>query len=126
MSKFLAGLCLVVGLAATAAAAEPEDYKGPFPTTALYRMCSATDAVSREKCSLYLQGLVYGVRVQRQMSEKGMGVCLPETDAEQARRKVVGFIDGVTGGRPANNKDAGDWIAFMALAQGNLCGKARR
>lgn len=119
-------VCFVLGLVAPASAGESADYKGPFPTTALYDMCSRSDQPSREKCAMYLQGLIYGIRVQRQMTEKGMAVCLPEIAPDQARPQVTVFIDQVTGGRPANNRDAGDWIAFMALAQGNLCGTAKR
>lgn len=125
MFRDIAIVCLSLGFIAPASAGETADYKGPFPTAALYDMCSKGDQASREKCAMYLQGLIYGIRVQRQMTEKGMAVCLPEIAPEQARPQVTGFIDQVTGSRPANNRDAGDWIAFMALAQGNLCGKVK-
>ncbi len=123
MFRTIAILAISFGFAAAARAEEPADYKGPFPTSALYEMCSKSDQVSREKCAAYLQGMIYGVRIQKQMSDKGMAVCLPEVAAEQARKRVTGFIDQVTGGHPSNNKDGGDWIAFMALAEGNLCKK---
>ena len=126
MYRGIAILCLSFGFAMPAVAGEVADYKGPFPTTVLYDMCSKNDQTSREKCALYLQGLIYGVRIQRQMTGQGMAVCLPEITPEQARAQVTAFIDQVTGGRPANNKDAGDWVALMALASGNLCDKPKR
>ncbi|MBR0776019.1 hypothetical protein JQ625_14370 [Bradyrhizobium diazoefficiens] len=126
MFRAIAILCLSFGFVAPAVAGEVADYKGPFPTTVLYDMCSKNDQTSREKCALYLQGLVYGIRIQRQMTEKGMAVCLPEIAPEQARARVIGLIDQATGGRPENNKDGGDWIAMMALASGNLCDKPKR
>jgi len=43
--------------------------------------------------------------------------------SEIARPKILGFIDEVTGGRPSNNKDGGDWMAFMGVAAGNICKK---
>jgi hypothetical protein len=124
-TRTIAAALVLIGLAAPASAKDPADYEGPFPTTALYDMCSKKDQVSREKCALYLQGLVYGLRVQKQMTDKNMAACLPDLTPEQARRKVTAFIDEVTGGRPANNRDAGDWVAFMALAKDNLCDKRR-
>ena len=39
-----------------------EDYKGPFTTQALFTMCSSNNLVLREKCNIYLQGLMYGLR----------------------------------------------------------------
>jgi hypothetical protein len=126
MLRTITVLCLSFGLAMPALAAEVADYKGPFPTTVLYDMCSKNDQASREKCALYLQGLVYGIRIQRQMTEKGMAVCLPEIAPEQARARVMGLIEQATGGRPETNKDGGDWIAAMALMSGNLCDKPKR
>jgi hypothetical protein len=126
MLRAIAMFYLSLGLAMPAVASEVVDYKGPFPTTVLYDMCSRNDQASREKCGLYLQGLVYGLRIQRQMTGQGMAVCLPETTPEQARAQVIAFIDQVTGGQPATNKDPGDWIALLALASGNLCDKPKR
>jgi hypothetical protein len=126
MLRAIVILCLSLGLAVPAVAGEVADYKGPFPTTALYDMCSKNDQASREKCGLYLQGLIYGLRIQREMTGKGMAVCLPEITPEQARAEVIAFIDQVTGRRPADNKDGGDWIALMALASGRLCDKPKR
>jgi hypothetical protein len=116
---FLAGLmkpCL-----AESTANEPEDYTGPFTTQALYTMCSEGNPVSREKCNLYLQGLVYGVQVERRMQEHNMPFCLPDMTAETARLRLLDFINGVTEGNPSNNKDDGNWIAFMAVAAGHQC-----
>jgi hypothetical protein len=72
---------------------------------------------------MYIQGLVYGLRVARSFQVQGMSVCVPEIASDAARLRVLRFIDQTTGGRPANNKDGGDWMAFMALAAGNLCKK---
>jgi hypothetical protein len=55
------------------------------------------------------------------MQQNGMPVCLPETTPEEARLRILNFIDGVTGGNPPNNKDGGDWIAFTGVATGNIC-----
>jgi hypothetical protein len=84
-------------------------------------MCSQSDTASREKCNYYLQGLLYGLSVQRAMQQKGTAVCVPEMTPEAARRRILQFIEAATGGNPANNKDGGDWMAFMALAAGNIC-----
>lgn len=86
-------------------------------------MCSKSDPVSREKCYLYLQGLLYGLTIQRSMEGQGMRVCLPEMNMEHARVRILKFIDALTGGKPSNNKDGGDWMAFLGLASGNLCKK---
>ena len=57
---------LLLGFAACVAAAPgvhaegAPDYVGPFTTKALYTMCSENEAGSREKCELYLQGLLNG------------------------------------------------------------------
>jgi hypothetical protein len=112
-------LAIVVGNAG--AAEEPRDYTGPFPTAALYRMCS--DQASRDKCRAYLQGLMYGLTAQKSMSDRGAPVCLPDLTPEAARLRLLQFIDATTGGKPSSNKDAGDWVAFLALASGNLCKK---
>jgi hypothetical protein len=101
--------------------AEPEDYKGPFSTQVLYAMCSRKDAASREKCHLYMQGLLYGLKMQKSMREHGTPVCLPEMTPEEARVLILDFIAATTGGRPSNNRDGGDWMAFMGLAAGHLC-----
>jgi hypothetical protein len=98
-----------------------KDYAGPFTTEFLYAMCSQNDTSSREKCNLYLQGLLYGLTVQKSMQQKGTSVCLPEMSPETARLRILQFIDGATGGNPSNNKDGGDWMAFMGVAAGNLC-----
>ena len=116
-----AGICLTIIAGSTGAAEEPTDYVGPFPTTALYRMCA--DPASRDKCRAYLQGLMYGLNAQKSMTDKGAAVCLPDMTPEAARLRVVQFVDVTTGGKPSTNKDSGDWIAFLALASGNLCKK---
>jgi Rap1a immunity proteins len=100
---------------------DANDYAGPFSTEFLYAMCSQNDTASREKCDYYLQGLLYGLNVQRSMQKKGMAICLPDMTSETARRRILQFIEATTGGNPANNKDGGDWMAFMALAAGNTC-----
>ncbi len=105
------------------AAEEFKDYTGPFTTHVLYRLCSDNSPVARDKCNIYLQGLMYGIQTQRAMHEHGVPVCLPEISAEAARRRILGFIDTTTGGKPASNKDGGDWVAFVALAAGHTCKK---
>lgn len=72
---------------------------------------------------MYIQGLMYGLKMQRAMQEKGMPVCLPEMSPETARLRILGFINATTGGRPDSNKDGGDWMAFLGLAGGNICKK---
>jgi hypothetical protein len=116
-----AAICAAVAAGAAAADDQPKDYVGPFPTTALYRMCS--DPGSRDKCRAYLQGLVYGITAQKSMTDRGAPVCLPDLTPEDARARVVQFIDATMGGKPSTNKDSGDWIAFIALASGNMCKK---
>jgi hypothetical protein len=100
---------------------EANDYTGTFTTQFLYAMCSREDAISRDKCDLYIQGLLYGLNIGKSMQEKGMPVCLPAMTPEAARLRILGFIDGTTGGSPSNNKDGGDWMAFMGVAAGNIC-----
>ena len=107
----------------TQAMAEIKDYAGPFTTEVLYTLCTQPDRLTREKCDLYLKGLMYGLSIQRSMQEQGMPVCLPEMNVEEARTRILKFIAGTTGGRPSNNKDGGDWMAFMGLAAGNICKK---
>ena len=120
---------LVLGFAASVLAASgvsaesATDYVGPFTTQALYTMCSENDVVSREKCNLYLQGLLYGLNTARSMQEHGMPVCLPKMTPEEARVRVLQLIDATTGRNPSTNKDGGDWMAFMGVASGNLCKK---
>jgi hypothetical protein len=84
-------------------------------------MCSQDDTVSREKCDYYLQGLLYGLNVQKSMQQKGMAICLPDMTPETARLRILQFIEAATGGKPSSNKDGGDWMAFMGLAAGNVC-----
>ena len=100
---------------------EASDYTGPFTTQFLYTMCSRDDLISREKCNLYIQGLLYGLRTEKSVQEGGKSVCLQEIDPETARVRILEFIDGITGGNPSNNKDGGDWMAFMGVAAGNIC-----
>jgi len=117
----LAGICSA-GLAGAAVADDqPKDYVGPFPTEALYRMCK--EPASRDRCRAYLQGLMYGLDAQKSMSDRGAPVCLPDITPEAARLRVLQFIDVTTHGNPSSNKDSGDWVAFLALASGNLCKK---
>jgi hypothetical protein len=98
-----------------------KDYAGPFTTEFLYAMCMQNDTLSREKCDLYLQGLLYGLNTQKSMQQKGMSVCLPEMTPETARLRILKFIDDTTAGNPSNNKDGGDWMAYMGVAVGNFC-----
>jgi len=107
----------------TSGAHAAEDYRGPLTTQVLYTMCSQNDRVSREKCDLYIQGLIYGLTMQKSLTEHSLGVCLPEMTPEEARLRILKFIDGVTAGKPSNNKDGGNWIALMGLSAGNLCKK---
>jgi hypothetical protein len=55
------------------------------------------------------------------MQQKGTAICLPDMTPEAARQRILQFIEAASGGNPANNKDGGDWMAFMALAAGNIC-----
>ena len=96
------------------------DYTGPFPTKALYALCSRNDRASRDKCNMYLQGLMYGLTVSHKMEGK-LNICLPEMTVEQARLRIIQFIDATTNGKPETNKDSGDWVAFLGLASGNVC-----
>ena len=51
-----------------------KDYAGPFTTQDLYTMCSQNNVGSREKCHLYIQGLIYGLNTQKLMQDKKMPV----------------------------------------------------
>jgi hypothetical protein len=109
-----------VGIVASGPAHAESDYVGPFPTQRLYAMCSDNNPAERDKCNFYIQGMIYGLNIQ--IANKDMKACLPKTiTTEAARLKILQFIDGTTGGKPASNKDGGDWMAFMGLAAGNLC-----
>jgi hypothetical protein len=80
---------------------EGENYKGPFTTQVLYTMCSNEDSALREKCDIYLQGLMYGLKMQiymKKVNDKDMTVCLPEITVEAARLNMLRFIDTMTGG----------------------------
>jgi hypothetical protein len=114
-------ICAAVAAGAAAADDQPKDYVGPFPTQALYKMCS--DQASRDKCRAYLQGLMYGLNAQKSWYDRGAPVCLPDLTPEAARLRLLQFIDVTTGGKPSSNKDSGDWVAFLALASGNMCKK---
>ena len=106
---------------AVRAADSVKDYTGPFTTQVLYQMCSQDNSVARAKCYMYIEGLMFGLNIQKSMQEKRMPVCLPALNPEAARIRILRFIDGTTGGKPENNKDGGDWMAFMGLAAGNIC-----
>jgi hypothetical protein len=109
-----------VGLASAALAeSASKDYVGPFPTEKLYAMCS--DNHQRDKCLMYLQGLMYGLRIQKNLSDQGSAICLPEMSPEEARARILKLIETTTAGKPQDNKDGGDWIAVMGIAAGNLC-----
>jgi hypothetical protein len=124
LRKTIMTISLCLGLASGAQAAnEAQDYVGPFTTQLLYSLCSRNTSTSRNTCYAYIQGLMYGLNTERSMQEKGMPVCLPEMSLETARLNILKFIDGTTGGRPGNNKDGGDWMAFLGLATGNICKK---
>ena len=123
MRKAFLGLSVYLGAASAVHADSPKDYVGPFTTQVLYTMCSENDASSREKCDLYIQGLLFGLNTQRSMQDHGMPVCLPKLSPEAARVRILQFIDGTTAGKPSNNKDGGDWMAFMGVASGNICKK---
>jgi hypothetical protein len=131
MGKFSNTLVLgtaIIGFAPMPAHAV-EDYKGPFSTQALYTMCASKNPALREKCNLYLQGLMYGLRVQIVMKDDGMLVCLPDNmTTELARQNLIDFINSITHGNPSSNGDSGDWVAYMSLESGgsltgghNLC-----
>jgi hypothetical protein len=121
MRKIITAFSLCLGVISSARADDPQDYTGPFTTQVFYTMCSKNDVISREKCDLYLQGLIYGLNTQRSMQANGMPVCLPKITPEAARIRILQFIDGTTRGKPSDNKDGGDWMAFMGLAAGNVC-----
>jgi len=114
-------VALTLWIVLTSAAHAVEDYTGSFTTQALYTMCSTNNPISRSKCNLYLQGLLYGLNIQKFVQDKHMPVCLPAMTPEQARVHILQFIDGMTGGKPSTNGDSGDWIAFMGVAAGHIC-----
>ena len=65
------------------------------------------------------------------MQEKGVPICLPAMRPETARLRILELIHASTGGNPSNNKDGGEWMAFMALppeifASGNKVDATRR
>ena len=98
-----------------------KDYTGPFTTQALYQMCSQDNPEAKAKCYIYIEGLMYGLKIQKSMQDKRMPVCLPTLNPETARVRILKFIDETTGRKPENNKDGGNWMAFMGLAAGNIC-----
>jgi hypothetical protein len=121
--NLLIGFTACVAAASGVHAESAVDYVGPFTTQALYTMCSENDAGSRERCNLYLQGLLNGLETARSMQDHGMPVCLPKMTPEEARIRVLQLIDATTERNPSTNKDGGDWMAFMGIASGNLCKK---
>ena len=98
-----------------------DDYTGPFTAQTLYTMCSQQK--TREKCLAYIQGLEYGIAISKSMAEKSPSLrfCPPRMTPEEARVRILQFIDGATKGKPSNNKDAGDWMAYMGIVAGNIC-----
>ena len=50
-----------------------------------------------------------------------MRIDLRVSFAPDADDEMVSACHAASGGNPANNKDGGDWMAFMALAAGNIC-----
>ena len=129
MRKFALTLMLSAALVMPMlpAFAEVDDYKGPFSTQVLYTMCSSKSPVLRDKCNMYLQGLMYGLRIQATTRSAGddkvdMTVCLPdELTTETARVDLIKFINFLTNGTRSGNRDSGDWIAYMSLGNGNIC-----
>jgi hypothetical protein len=97
------------------------DYTGPFTTQVLYTICSASDQVSKDKCEMYMQGLLNGLYSDKAAEGSGTPLCLPVMTSDQARARILKFIDQSTGGNPGSNKDGGDWMAYMGLANGNTC-----
>jgi len=122
MGKTISALSIWLGLTSIAYA-KGADYNGPFTTQVLYDLCSHTDNISRAKCDMYVQGIVYGLTIERSVEDQGMQICVPNIDSEAARVLILKFIGGATGGNPSANKDGGDWMAFMALAAGHVCKK---
>lgn len=119
MARAFWTICLCVALIKPATAAEGfVDYTGPFTTKVFYTLCSRTDQASREKCDLYIQGLMYGVRITLSMRDK-LKLCPPDISAEAARIQILQFIAGATGGKPETNADGGNWTAFMGLVAGH-------
>ena len=98
-----------------------EDYTGPFTTQKLYTMCS--QETTRDKCLAYIQGLEYGIAISRSVAEKfpKSRACPPRMTPEEARIRILQHIDGVTEGNPSNNKDAGDWMAYVGIVTGYTC-----
>src|ERR1700694_593842 len=112
MHKAIVAFNLCVILSSGAFAAEGfTDYTGPFTTKVFYTMCSRDDRISRDKCDMYIQGLMYGLNVSRSIRGK-LQVCLPNMSTEVARVLILQFIQGTTGGKPETNGDGGDWMAF--------------
>jgi hypothetical protein len=78
------------------------NYKGECTTQALYTMCSSTDATVRKNCNMYLEGLMYGLKVQKYMEQEkqtgkhkiDMSTCLPEITVDQARERGCRSKDG--------------------------------
>lgn len=68
IATLIAASALAHAATAPTLAVELHDYVGPFTTQALYDLCSNPN--SRDKCDLYLQGLIYGLKAQRSMQEK--------------------------------------------------------
>lgn len=119
MAKALWVFCLCILLTKPAGAAEGfVDYTGPFTTKVFYDLCSRSDAASKEKCGLYIQGLTYGVQAAVSL-QKRLKLCPPDISTEAARAQILKFIAGATGGRPETNADGGDWMAFMGLVAGH-------
>jgi Ssp1 endopeptidase immunity protein Rap1a len=115
MFRSIAVAGLFLAFAASADAEMPADYRGPFPTSALYEMCSKSDQPSREKCRMYLQGLMAGIRLQRQVAGQRMPVCLPsDITSDKARRIITRFIDESTGGRPTTRTRAIGWPSWRS------------
>jgi hypothetical protein len=115
-------MALCVGLTPTSVRAEDKipDYVGSFTTEVLYKLCTQESQEARQKCDLYLQGLLSGLDISKTMQVNNMQLCLPKMTSEDARVKVVSFINGITGGRPSSNKDGGDWMAFMGVSVGHM------
>ena len=46
-----------------------------------------------------------------------MTVCLPDDlTTKAARINLLAFINSITQGNPSDNKDGGDWVAYLSLA----------
>jgi hypothetical protein len=92
---------------------------GPFTTEFLYAMCSQNDTVSREKCDYYLQGLLYGLNVQKSMQQKAWNLS-PGNDSGNGAAAHPAIHRGGDWRQAIQHKDGGDWMAFMGLAAGNV------